>query len=169
MSNVTNTLLLSADNFKQLTVVSKNIDEQQQVGPIIFDAQKRYLQPILCDDFYDELITQIENNTVTDTNLTLLNKFVRPTLAKYALYLYILHGWVKIRQAGAVNETGDNYQVVTRDDIKYLRRETLETAQTYALQLQQELDKYRSTKYETYNDCDCDERGGINQVNFFIV
>lgn len=163
------TLLLSSALFKEITTASNNIEVEGNLDTVIFDAQVRYLKPILCDDFYNELITQVSGGTLTPTNTTLLNTYVRPSLAYYTLYLYYPYGWAKIRDAGVTTQNGDFYSVVSRNDLEYLRGIALDSAQSYALELRKELNDNKQTLYATYNNCDCDERGDISGDFFMVV
>lgn len=162
------TLFLSDADFKKMTPVSKNVTVSQGVSTTLWEAQLRYIKPLLCDAYYDELITEIQTSTLTPENEELLDNYIKPCQAWYTYYLLIPFAWSKTRDGGQINNTGDFYTTVTRDDVKYIQNNTLEYAQDAAIRLVKYLKENRDL-YPTWEDCNCDERSDVSPSNFMLI
>lgn len=160
-------LFLSSSKFKDITPISENVRVGDKIDTVIWEAQHRYIKPILCASLYDEITTQINDNTLSDANRTLLQDYIQPALAFYTYYLLLPYSWVKVREAGPTNSQGDNYVVVGRNDVEYLRDTALSSAQEWALRAQEYIDDNKSD-FPSY-ECDFDEANGVVNPHFMSV
>lgn len=75
---------ISVQYVKDNSVVDENVDEKY-IKIAIQKAQKNQLLYIIGSGLYNEISTQIQNNTLTTLNTTLLNDYIVPCLLSYTL------------------------------------------------------------------------------------
>lgn len=78
------TYIVNATYIKDNTIVDENVDEKY-IRIAIQDAQNYKLKYLIGSGFYNEIIGQIQNNTLTTNNTTLLNSYVLPYLVEETL------------------------------------------------------------------------------------
>jgi hypothetical protein len=162
------TLFLTDAQFKQMTPVSKNVTVSQGISTTLWESQLRYIKPLLCEAFYDELIAEVDTSTLTPENEDLLVNYIRPAQAWYTYYLLIPFAWSKTRDGGQINNTGEFYAAVTREDVKYIQNNTLSYAQDAALRLTKYLHQ-NENDYPTWKDCNCSEKSDVSPSNFMLI
>jgi len=163
------TLFTSDAKFKQIVPISKNVTIENSVDATLWEAQKRFIKPILCDEYYDELIEQINTDTLTVDNRNLLENYVQDCHAWYTYYILLPFIWVKVRDAGTVNQVGDNYSTVSREDVKYLTRNALEYAQSAAIRLKKELETNTDIYVTYHTQCHCQTEEEQVKTNIMII
>jgi hypothetical protein len=82
---ITNVLFVSETKLKSYTSIHQSVSPDD-LQPFILQAQDIYLQNYLGATFYQELQTQITNNTLTIPNKKVLDDFIGAMLCNYALY-----------------------------------------------------------------------------------
>lgn len=122
-------LFLSTQELKDIVPISQNIDGNVNFDSIILNAQLSYIKPAITDDVYDWLQEQYVNDTFTPEGEATIDRIKR-ALAYYALYDLLPYHWQKIREAGVVNQVGDNYNTVSRNDVQYIRNDSYSKAET---------------------------------------
>ncbi len=75
---------ISSQYVKENSIVDENVDEKY-IRVAIQNAQKNQLIYIIGSGLYNEIAGQIQNNTLTALNLTLLNDYIVPCLTNYTL------------------------------------------------------------------------------------
>jgi len=107
MSTINKPLMLKPNDEGLLAYVESTYD-QNQLCEIIWDTQRQHIRPILGSALYDEILSQIQNNNLTQLNTTLLNLYINPVMKFYvsANGLYVFN--YKIRQKGMVTMNSDN-------------------------------------------------------------
>jgi len=78
-------LFISEGRLKKLTSVHENV-EPQDLMPHVLEAQDIYIQGMLGTRYYNILKDRIVAATLTVPDQTLLDNYIAPTLANYALY-----------------------------------------------------------------------------------
>lgn len=76
---------ISETKVKDNSFINGNVDDKVLV-PVILDCQIDYILPIIGSGIYNELVSQITNNTLTSDNTTLLQDYIHPCLIKYIEY-----------------------------------------------------------------------------------
>jgi len=125
--NLTDLFITDAD-FYEVVPVSKNTDVTASILQMILQSQENYILPIICYDMYDELQLEINTNTVTADNLTLLS-YIKQPLAWFTLYEAYPFIWSKAREMGVVKQKNDSVEAVELSDITYLRGQAYKNAQ----------------------------------------
>lgn len=60
--------------------------DEDLISDFILPAQRHYLRPFLGDDFYTEILDEVEASTLTADNSTLLNDYLKPMVSYYVIY-----------------------------------------------------------------------------------
>ncbi len=124
-------LFISEARLKKLTAVHDNVTPEE-LTPFVVQAQDIYIQDVLGTTFYQSLKSKIEANTVSGYYSTLLNDYIAPTLANYAVYLAFPSLNYKIMNKAVMTPTSEESSVVDLTSIKYVRGSILDTAQFYS-------------------------------------
>ena len=98
--------MISAAEVKTLVLSRKNFDESIIKDSIIEAAEQEYIKSILGKDLYDEIRTQYKADTLNADNKLLIDDYLKPALAHYAIYLCLPTMMVDICSAGLrINNT----------------------------------------------------------------
>lgn len=125
------TLILMPSFVKSQTEIHENTDDNL-IKPIIQDCQNMFIQPILGSDLYNEIISQIKADTLTDLNKTLINDYLVMPMLKWITAEYIRQGSYKITNKGIVTMSGDNASVASQDELMDMSQRFLNKAEWYA-------------------------------------
>lgn len=113
-------LFISESELKSTVPISTNTTITSPLRQIMYQAQIQYVRPIICIALYDELILQIETNTVSGLNQALLDQ-MKPMLAWRILYEFYPFSWEKVREQSVVQQVGTTANPVGIEDLTYLR------------------------------------------------
>lgn len=100
-------LLISIKTLKEEYLVDENMDDKYLLS-IIKKSQDFIIQPLLGITKLDELLDQVDNNTVTDDNATLIKEYIQPVIAYYVLSEIVFSTAYKMKNQGVVD--GDQYK-----------------------------------------------------------
>lgn len=139
---------INEQQIKDNTYLDSNFTSKNILSAII-DAQKFYFESVLGIDFYSEIDSQIETDTLTPDNENLVLNFIRPALAKYVLYQLLPAIRLRVAQNGVNTPIAEGSTVPDRAEyFNYLNRTKAE-AEEYMRRLKDELCN-NSAKYPTY-------------------
>ena len=124
-------LFISESRLKSLTAVHDNV-EPQEITPFVQQAQDIYIQEILGTYFYQTLKDKIINDTVSGYYKTLLDDYIAPTLANYAVYLAFPSLNYKIKNKAVMTPTSEESTTTDLSSLKYVRGSVQDTAQFYS-------------------------------------
>ena len=68
-----------------LDKIPNNDFDAALIEKYIIKAQRKYIRPLLGDDFYDEILTQVAGTSLSADNTTLLNDYLKPCLAYFVI------------------------------------------------------------------------------------
>jgi hypothetical protein len=145
---------ISESYIRENTVLNQNLDIKDIVNNINV-AQDMYIQPILGTNFYDELLTKYNDQTLTADETTLV-LHIKPGLAYRASEMSLPFIQYQIKNKGPQTQSGDNSESVDNSILLYLRNELVNRAEFY----EQRLVNYLSDNkdlfdgYITDNDSD---------------
>lgn len=125
-----NVLFISEGRLKKLTSVHENV-EPQDLMPHVLEAQDIYIQGLLGTKYYNTLKTRIENDTLTTPDETLLDNYIAPCLANYALYQAMPTLTYKIFNKSLMQPDSETAVAATLDQMKYIRQSVQDTAEFY--------------------------------------
>jgi hypothetical protein len=125
-----NVLFISEQKLKSATAVHGNVDPKD-LTPAVVAAQDVYVQSLLGSTFYNGLKSRVEAGTETADERYLINNYISPMLANYALYQAFPTLAYKIFNKSILQPTSEESQPATLDQIKYVRDSILNLAEFY--------------------------------------
>lgn len=137
------TPLISESLLKQHSPITSNVDVADFV-PYITIAQELYVEPILGQPLMEELKEQIENNTLTEANSSLIVR-IAPVLSFYTVYQALPFHWASIVNKGVTIRESENSKGVNIKDIAQLRRWIKDDAEVFARLLVEHLCSCRTS------------------------
>lgn len=123
-------LLISETYLKEGTILNENADIKV-IKPNIKLAQDMYIHTTLGTDLYNQILSQVDANTLTVANTTLLVDWIKPCLKHFVLYHLgrdLLYKWMN---KGIVTKSSDNSSPVDADVLNSIRTEYQDIAQWY--------------------------------------
>ena len=126
-----NVLFISEQRLKSITAIHDNV-EPNDLMPYVVQAQDIYIQEILGTTFYNSLKDAIVSSSLTTEETILIDDYLAPTTANYALYLGLPTLNYKIKNKSVLNPSSEESQNTGLDEIKFLRDSIKDTAQFYA-------------------------------------
>jgi hypothetical protein len=135
---------ISAAKCKELAGINGNTDDFL-ITPMIADNQRVYIEAVLGTALYDELITQVENNTVTVLNATLLDEYVIPCLVNYVKSDAAVNLNFKLTNKAVTSKNSENSTPVTKDESIYLMQHWKNRAEYYAERITKYLHENRTS------------------------
>lgn len=145
-----NVLLVSEQKVKDSTPIQLNA-ESSEIRYAIQQAQLIFVQESLGTSFYNEILDQVETNTLNANNQTLLNNFVVPMLIAYTYYIYLDSAFVKIINVGAQQMRSEQGQPIGLKEFSYLKDQARERAEFLDNLLRRHL-VFRSFLYPGYTN-----------------
>jgi hypothetical protein len=145
-------LLVSPKYIKDNYLVDANVDDTLIVNAIT-DAQEINIQELIGTKYLKTLKTQVETNTLTAQNITLLDDYLLPALIRYSLYYLPLYLNNRITAAGVVTKNTDRSTAVDSKDLDDMREELKNMADFYAQRMLRYLIANK-TQYADYLNTD---------------
>jgi len=124
------TIFISESRLKRLTAVHENL-EPDELTPFVIQAQDVYVQELLGTKFYNSLKNKVISGTTTTQEKTLLNDYIAPCLANYAVYLALPSFNYKMKNKSVLNPSAEEAQNTGLSELKYLRESVKNTADFY--------------------------------------
>lgn len=100
-------LLISPQTLVNEYPVDENLEQTYYLSAIK-KAQDFIIKPLLGEDLYNEIITQVSGSTVSAQNETLIDDYIQPIIAYYVLGEICFATAYKMKNQGL--ETGDAYR-----------------------------------------------------------
>jgi hypothetical protein len=124
-------LFISEATLKAETIIAQNVDPKILV-PTIKEAQNIYILPLLGTTLYNDLVTNVSGNTLSEAYTTLLNDYIAPCLVKYSMYECILPLSYKFQNKNVGIKSSEFSQQANIDDLRYLLDFSKSRAEWYA-------------------------------------
>lgn len=126
-------LFIDDEYLKTYTPLGKSIDVNQ-IYPFVREAQDIYTQDLLGSPLYNYLEYKLYSGLTFSTTYFLqqeidLINICSKALAYWSIYLAIPHLAIQIRNIGVARPTGENTQVSTVEEMKYIREEMMNLAE----------------------------------------
>ena len=113
------TLLISIKTLKDFYLVDDNLEDKYLLSNII-KGQDFIIRPLIGEDKYDELVGQIETDSLTGDNKYLLDLLEKP-LAYYVMSEVVYSTAYKLKNEGLENNDSSNrFDELVRISKKYL-------------------------------------------------
>lgn len=85
-------------------------------------VEVQYILPLIGNDWYEELLDQVKNNTLTPENSTALVEAIFPILGFSVAYEALPLTWAKISEVGVVKSSSDNSEPLTLKDLTLVQQ-----------------------------------------------
>lgn len=132
-------------------------------------AEVIWLQPILGDAFYDELLYQVKNNQLTDENATALVEAIYPYLGFCVAYEALPMTWANVTEIGIVKGHSDNSESLTLKDLTLVQqhlRNQVEARKDYLIKwLDTHCKSFPLYHPSNCGDTCCGGKNGLNEPN----
>lgn len=148
--------LMTAGQVRAEVIPNEDFDESLINNKIVL-VQRKYLRDLLGEDFFDEIVEQHHDNTLTADNDTLLDDYIKPMLAHYVVYECFPQIKSNITSSGIVTLDHEFTSPASREDYAALRNQILAHGDDlraeliYYIKKQQEAD---SSKFPLYDKKD---------------
>lgn len=143
------TTIISGELLKTYSIIPLNFDIETKLYPFIVTAQND-IRKMLGDELFGELISQIEDKTITDGNKALLVEIASPLSSLVCWYAYP-HLWASVSQKGVTKEQSENSTSLTKNELNYTRTDIKALADKQMKDLEEYLVRCQD-KYPLY-DC----------------
>ena len=133
----------------------------------ILPAQRHYLKPFLSTDFYNEILTQVEAETLTSDNSTLLNDWIKPMLSYYIVYDSFPSIRANITSKGIMVNQSETSTAASNGESANLRQNYLSMAERWKKDTKEFINDVQdddSSKYPLFK-----ETSTFNNKGMFIV
>lgn len=108
-------LFCSAAYIKENTVLHYNVDDGY-IKPLIDNAQNMFIRPILGSALFDEILEEIQANTVTVPNATLITQLL-PALKWEVCHKFTRIGTYKLSNKGTGTKSGDGFTALGESEL----------------------------------------------------
>jgi hypothetical protein len=153
------TLITIAD-LRKYTPASFNLDGHWLNGQIEI-CEAEYIVNCLGQEFYDELLLQVNTNTLTPDNINLMDAYLRFVLSWYVVSTSVMYVHTRIENKGIVINTNDTSQSASLSAVNALSQSALNQAQTWRKHMINFLNKniLLYPLFKSSSECCCDKVG----------
>lgn len=121
-------LFLSVDYLRDNTVINGNVDSEL-LEPYILTAQNVHIEAITGTALYNDIVTNIEGDTLAGDNKILVDDYLQPALIQWALYEALPFINYKLTNKAISTKNSDNSDPVELDELHYLRTAVRDVAE----------------------------------------
>lgn len=158
------TEIITTSEIKTHAITNTNLDVAYLEQYILL-AQRKYIRKFLGNDFYEEILGQVDNTaTLTSDNSTLLEDYIKPCLAHYVVFESLPQIRNQISKGGVFNNLSETADVVSGGDYDRIRNDYIAKAEAFEYEIDYFIEDARdddATKYPLYN--------GKNEQNTGII
>ena len=133
------------------TILSGNTDTDKYLF-CIANVQLTTIEPLLGTELYDKIVTDIEDDTLAGLYLELYTKFIKPITKNEALAQYIEIASYMVDNGGVFKHTGENIEVVDKQEVQFLAGKYKSLAQMYVQRFNKWICKNVIPEYKTCQD-----------------
>ena len=156
-------LFVTPQEMTSSTILSGNTDTDKYLFCIL-NTQLTTIEPLLGSELYDKIISDIEAETLTGLYLELYTDFIKPITKNEALAQYIEIASYMVDNAGIYKRSGENVEVVDKDEVQYLSGKYKSLAQMYVTRFEKWICKNPLAEYKTIQD----EVNALKNINLNV-
>lgn len=127
-------LLVTPAYIKDYTFVDTNVDEKY-LRLSIEEAQKIHIRQYIGSGLYDEIIGQVENDTLTALNTTLLDSYLIPSLKWWTLVEAAPYLTYKVTNKNIVRKNSDNSTGIDYNELDQFMNMVVDKAQYHTARM----------------------------------
>jgi len=144
-------LFISPQELSNTTILSGNVDIDKYTF-CIANVQVTTIEPLLGSELYDKIISDIEADTLTGLYLELFEKYIKPITKHYSVGQYIEIASYILDNGGLYKHTGENIEVVDKQEAQFLSNKYNAMAQMYVQRFEKWICKNTIPEYKTIQD-----------------
>lgn len=156
-------LFVTPQEMTSSTILSGNTDTDKYLFCIL-NTQLTTIEPLLGSELYDKIISDIEAETLTGLYFELYTDFIKPITKNEALAQYIEIASYMVDNAGIYKRSGENVEVVDKDEVQYLSGKYKSLAQMYVTRFEKWICKNPLAEYKTIQD----EVNALKNINLNV-
>lgn len=156
-------LFVTPKEMTSSTILSGNTDTDKYLFCIL-NTQLTTIEPLLGSELYDKIISDIEADTLTGLYLELYTDFIKPITKNEALAQYIEIASYMVDNAGIYKRSGENVEVVDKEEVQYLSGKYKALAQMYVTRFEKWICKNPLLEYKTIQD----EVNALKNINLNV-
>jgi Na+/H+ antiporter NhaB len=142
---------ISIELLKDQSVINENVDSKL-LQPTLIMVQDIYLKQVVGKELYAELITQINAESVTALNTTLLTDYIQPYLINKVVSELVIDVNYKVKNKALMVGSSDNAQPLDTTGMSIIQTKYRNIAESYRVNLVDYLlDNF--TDYPLFNNC----------------
>ena len=157
-------LLITRTDLVRLTALGGNVDTDKFIQ-FIKIAQDIHIQSYLGTKLLDRIKEDIENDTLANPYLSLLEKYVKPMLIHWAMVEYLPFAAYTIANKGVYKHSAENSDNIEKTEVDYLVEKERDIAQHYTQRFIDHMCN-NSSDYPEYNTTNGEDMSP-NKNNFF--
>lgn len=154
--------LISIDDIKEVTSISKNIDPSQ-IEPYISIAEELYVYCSIGQALSTELKNQVTGNTLTTLNHSLIYFYIRPLVAWGAWYEASTFLNIKMVQKGLVKQSSSDSENISLEEFDLYKKSLKDKIKFFQDRLTKYLDD-NTVVYPLYRSCKKNDTGFNNGI-----
>lgn len=144
-------LFISPEELTSTTILGGNVDVDKYLF-CIANVQLTVIEPLLGTELYEKIKDDAENDTLTGLYGELYTKFVKPITKNKSLAEYLEVAQYIVDNGGIYKHTGENIEVVDKQEVLYLSNKYNGLAEMYILRFNKWICKNNIAEYKTYQD-----------------
>ena len=144
-------LFISPQELSNTTILSGNVDIDKYTF-CIANVQVTTIEPLLGSELYDKIITDLEAGPLTGLYLELFEKYIKPITKHYSVGQYIEIASYILDNGGLYKHTGENIEVVDKQEAQFLSNKYNAMAQMYVQRFEKWICKNTIPEYKTIQD-----------------
>jgi len=156
-------LFVTPQEMTSSTILSGNTDTDKYLFCIL-NTQLTTIEPLLGSELYDKIISDIENDNLIGLYSELYTDFIKPITKNEALAQYIEIASYMVDNAGIYKRSGENVEVVDKDEVQYLSGKYKALAQMYVTRFEKWICKNPLLEYKTVQD----EVNALKNINLNV-
>ena len=125
---------ISIEVIKDQSVINENVDSKL-LQPTLIMVQDIYLKQVIGKDLYAELITQVNAESVTALNTTLLTDYIQPYLINNVVSELVIDVNYKIKNKALMVGSSDNGQSLDTSGMSIIQTKYRNIAENYRVNL----------------------------------
>jgi hypothetical protein len=150
-------LFITRQDLVRLTSLNGNTDTDKFIQYVKI-AQDIHIQNYLGTNLFDKIKSDIENDTLADPYLTLLEMYIKPMLIHWSMVEYLPFAAYTIANKGVYKHSSENAENVDKMEVDFLINKERSIAEHYT---------ERFIQYMNFNQIDFPEYNTNNNGNMF--
>jgi hypothetical protein len=144
-------LFITPQEMSNTTILSGNVDIDKYTF-CIANVQVTTIEPLLGTELYEKIIEDITDDTLTGLYLEMFNRFVKPITKAKATAEYIEIASYILDNGGLYKHTGENIEVVDKQEAQFLSNKYNAMAQMYVQRFDKWICKNVLPEYKRIQD-----------------